>query len=242
MTLFVSHTWTPWHLELGRWQTQPPTLFLVVGMAQRCGTCRSEHLSPLTCPPARPHLRRPSEGLPSCLGSIGARPPPSPWKGTPAPLWEGKLLFISHPRQRAHDALSLACMLLLTTPGLQDLPALREGSMGFLFAFHAHLLLPSQPWRLSCPVFWPSPCPSKGLWVEPVNGWAEPLTWGCSLLTTPSPATGALCPLVLRPVSYDGTCQGKSCPGSTPTVDVQAPGHCLCTRCALKVGAMEKRV
>ena len=27
--------------------------------------------------------------------------------------------------------------------------------MGFLFAFHAHLLLPSQPWRLSCPVFWP---------------------------------------------------------------------------------------
>ena len=36
--------------------------------------------------------------------------------------------------------------------------------------------------------------------------------------------------------------QGESCPGSTPTVDVQAPGHCLCTRCALKVGAMEKRV
>ena len=155
MTLLVSHTWTPWHLELGRRQTQPPTLFLVVGMAQRCGTCRSEHLSPLTCPPARPHLWRPSEGLPGCLGPTGARPPPAPWKGTPAPLWEENLLFISHPRQRAHDAPSLACMLLLTTLGLQDLPALREGSVGFLFAFHAHLLLPSQPWRLFCPVFRP---------------------------------------------------------------------------------------
>lgn len=56
LTLLVSHTWTPWHLELGRRQTQPPTLLLVVGMAQRCGTCCSEHLSLLTCLPARPHL------------------------------------------------------------------------------------------------------------------------------------------------------------------------------------------
>lgn len=78
------------------------------------------------------------EGPPGGLGPIGARPPPAPWQGTPAPLWEDKLLFISHPRQRAHDAWSLACVLcgvLLTTPGLQDLPALRERSPGLPFCF-----------------------------------------------------------------------------------------------------------
>ena len=60
---------------------------------------------------AEPTYALASQAPPGGLGPIGARPSPAPWQGTPALLWEEKLLFISHPHQRAHDAPSLACVL-----------------------------------------------------------------------------------------------------------------------------------
>ena len=91
--LLVSHTWTSWHLELGCRQTQLSTLLSRGRNGPEVRRLPFGAPEPAYMPASQAHLRRPRKDRLVALAPL----PTTPWKGTPAPLWEEKLLFIRRP-------------------------------------------------------------------------------------------------------------------------------------------------